>query len=131
MLKQSFSKTERLSSRKLIEMLFKSNLFFFQYPFKVLYLEVELEHSLSAQVLISVSKKNFKLAIVRNRIKRLIREAYRKNKNILYEKRNNESKLLLLGLIFTGKTIPEYGDIEQKIILILQRLNELNGKAVG
>jgi ribonuclease P protein component len=130
-LKQTFTKTERLSSRKLIELLFSSNQFFFQYPLKVLYHETELEHQFPAQVLVSVSKRNFKNAVDRNKIKRLIREAYRKNKEIIYENRKSESKLLLLGLIYTGKTIPEYAGIEQKIILILQRLNELNEKAAG
>jgi len=60
-----------------------------------------------------------------------VREAYRKNKEIIYQKRKDQPKLLLLGLIYTGKTIPEYAEIEQKIILILHRLNELNGKAAG
>lgn len=130
-MKQTFTKAERLSSRKLIALLFSSKQYFFQYPFKVLFHEIEAEHKFPVQVLISVSKRNFKNAVDRNRVKRLVREAFRKNKEILYEKRKNEEKLLLLGLIFTGKTIPEYAEIEQKIILILQRLNELNGKAVG
>ena len=90
-----------------------------------------MEHQLPVQVLVSVSKRNFKNAVDRNRIKRLVREVYRKNKNILYETRNRQGKLLLLGIIFTGKTIPEYAEVEQKIILILHRLNELNGKAAG
>jgi len=130
-LKQTFTKFERLSSRKLIELLFGSKQFFFQYPFKVLYQEIKLEHKFPVQVLVSVSKRNFKNAVDRNRIKRLVREAYRKHKSILYEKMNKQEKLLLLGLIFTGKTIPEYAEVEQKIILILHRLNELNGKAAG
>jgi len=130
-LKQTFTKAERLSSRKLIELLFGSKQFFFQYPFKVLYQEIELKNQFPVQVLVSVSKRNFKKAVDRNRIKRLVREAFRKNKELLYETRKNKEKLLLLGLIYTGKTIPGYAEIEQKIILILHRLNELNGKAAG
>jgi ribonuclease P protein component len=130
-LKQTFTKAERLSSRKLIELLFGSKQFFFQYPFKVLFHEIIAEHKFPVQILISVSKRNFKNAVDRNRIKRMVREAFRKNKELLYETRINEERHLLLGLIYTGKTIPEYAEIEQKIILILHRLNELNGKAAG
>lgn len=130
-MKQTFSKSERLSSKKLIALLFGSKQFFFQFPLKVLFHEIEVEHRFPVQVLFSVSKRNFKKAVDRNRIKRLMREAYRLNKDLLYQNRTNEARLLLLGLIFTGKTIPDYKEIEQKIILILQRLNELNGKAAG
>jgi ribonuclease P protein component len=130
-LKQTFTKAERLSSRKLIDLLFSSEQSFFQYPFKVLFHEVEIEHKFPVLVLVSVSKRNFKNAVDRNRIKRLVREAYRKNKEIIYKERKSQKSLLLLGLIFTGKTIPEYAEIEQKIILILHRLNKLNGKVVG
>lgn len=97
----------------------------------MLFHEVEIEHKFPVHVLVSVSKRNFKNAVDRNRIKRLVREAYRKNKEIIYKERKSQKSLLLLGLIFTGKTIPEYAEIEQKIILILHRLNKLNGKVVG
>lgn len=130
-MKQTFSKAERLSSKKLIDLLFNSKQFFFQYPFKVIYKEIELQHPFPVQVLISVSKRNFKHATDRNRIKRLAREAYRKNKSILIENMEKSGNNLLLALIFNGKTIPEYAEIEQKIILILQRLNQMNGKTAG
>jgi len=76
------------------------------------------------QVLITVSKRNFKKAVERNLIKRRIKEAYRKNKMPLVESCMSKSTTVLLGLIYTGKTILSYAEIEKKIILILQHLIE-------
>ena len=79
------------------------------------------------QVLISASKRNFKSAVTRNLIKRLVREAYRKNKHILWDylsdKPNNQ---LIISLIYTAKTIATYSEIERKLILILHSLIEKN-----
>ncbi len=120
---QKFGKEERLHSKKLIGRLFKEGKSFFNYPFKVVYLETEPNNTAPVTVLISVSRKKFKRAVDRNRIKRLIREAYRKNKHILYESEKlNFQKSLLIGLIYTGKTIMPYSEIEKKIILILRHL---------
>ena len=83
------------------------------------------------ELLISVSKRNFKRAVDRNRIKRLIREAYRKNKEILYNGLCERDKTLLLGLIYTPKTILKYKDIDRKIILILQRLIKGDAETIG
>ncbi len=120
---QKFGKNERLHSKKLIAQLFKEGKSFFKYPFKIVYLETGHADTAPVTVLISVSRKKFKRAVDRNRVKRLIREAYRKNKYILYESEKlNFQKSLLIGLIYTGKTIMSYNEIEKKIILILRHL---------
>ena len=93
--------------------------------------EIDNHPIFPVQLLISVSKRNFKKAVDRNYIKRLTREAFRKNKEILYTARQDCKKLLLIGLIFTGKTIPDYSEVEQKLILILHRLKEKNGTDIG
>ncbi len=80
-----------------------------------------------AQILISASKRNHKLAVDRNRIKRLIREAYRKNKHIIWDylsdKPNNQ---LIISVVYTGKTIASYSEVERKLILVLHSLIEKN-----
>jgi ribonuclease P protein component len=90
----------------------------------VFYYKLEEAEAYPAKVLISVSKRNFKRAVDRNHIKRLVREAYRKNKNILCEASNTENcrTTWVIGLIHTGNVIPEYEEVEKKIILILQEL---------
>ncbi|MBN2639378.1 MAG: ribonuclease P protein component [Bacteroidales bacterium] len=122
-MKQTFTKTERLHEKKLIHQLFSEGQSFFKYPFKVIFLSVKSENSPRAKVLVSVSKRNFKKAVDRNRIKRLMREAYRLNKHLLSpEYATPQNECLLIGFIYTGKTLPDFQETERKIILILQEL---------
>ncbi len=95
---------------------------FFIYPFKVVYKIIPEASDYPVQLLISVSKQKFKHAVKRNRVKRLIREAYRKNKSVVYEQVEGDKSTLLVGLIYVADTIMDYRQIEKKIILILQRL---------
>lgn len=128
---ETFGKDERLSSRKLISVLFTKGTNLYRFPFRLVFLEVNnndfpVSDSL-CQVMFSVSKKNFKHAVKRNRIKRLMREAYRKNKYILYQELAQQNKKLIIAIICNGKTIPDYKQTETKIIQHLQRLiQEIN-----
>ncbi len=121
--KQTFTKEERLSSRKLIEQVATEGKSFLVHPFKVIALEIKEEQKYPAQVMMSVAKKRFPRAVDRNRIKRLMREAYRKNKHTLYTALNEQNRKLALMLIYIGSELPEYKLTEDKIILILQRLS--------
>jgi ribonuclease P protein component len=125
-LKQTFTKAERLHEKKQMDRLFKSGKSFFVYPFKVFYSRSDEETPYPARVLISVPRRNFKKATDRNRIKRLVREAYRRNKWELCQGAEDKpcKKTLLIGLIYTPKVHLDYREIEQKIILILQRLQK-------
>ncbi len=127
----TLSPAERLKSKKQIDWLFREGQSFFVYPFKVLYLMEHNSGKKHASIMIMVSKKKFKQAVLRNRIKRRVREAFRKNKLPLnaYLEKNNKS--MLLGLIYTGETILPYQETERKLILILQRLIEQDEKTVG
>ena len=121
---QTFSKAERLCSNILIENLFKSGSSFHKPPFKFVWLENSESH-VPVKTVISVPKRSFKKAVDRNLLKRRIREAYRKNKASLYA--SLPEKKIHLMIVFTGKSIIEYKDIEEKIIEGLQRLvKEIN-----
>ena len=125
------TKEERLRSKKDIDRLFGNGKSFFQYPFKVLY-KIEDETSpYPVQILITVSKRNFKKAVDRNRLKRLVREAYRNNKKSLCIYLSNHNKSMMIGLIYVGKTILSYQEVERKLILILQRLIEQDEQTAG
>lgn len=121
---QTFKKGERLCSKKTIKELFADGNSFFIYPFKIIWKITELNSDYPVQILISVSKRNFKKAFDRNRIKRQIRESFRKNKNDFYEFALNNQKQYAIALIFSSKDKIPYKDIESKIILILQRLEK-------
>ncbi|MFN2395275.1 MAG: ribonuclease P protein component [Bacteroidales bacterium] len=72
--------------------------------------------------LTGVSAKQHKSAVKRNRIKRLVKEAYRNNKHELYTFLNEQNCFCILGIIYTANPILSYPDIEAKIIVSLQKL---------
>tara|TARA_B100000683_G_scaffold274168_1_gene321577 strand:+ start:1492 stop:1848 length:357 start_codon:yes stop_codon:yes gene_type:complete len=112
-----FSKKERLCSNSDIERLFDENNYFIYEKIKVCW-NLILSEENNTEVLFSVPKKIIPKAVNRNKIKRLIKESYRKNKNLL----KNKNKLHL-GLIYLSPEIPNFNSLEEKIKVILQRLN--------
>jgi ribonuclease P protein component len=80
----TLAKEERVSSKRLIDELFTGNnsRSLVAFPIRLVYMQVEKDNP-QAQILVSVSKRYFKKAVKRNRVKRQIREAYRKNKHLL------------------------------------------------
>lgn len=117
---QTFTKTERLSSKLLIDKLVEKGKSFNNSPFKFVWIELE-ESTTPVQFLISVPKRNFKRAVDRNKLKRRTREAYRKNKGDLLIKPLAEKKICLM-LVYIAKEKLEYIEIEQKVKEGLQRL---------
>ena len=93
-------KVERLDKKKIIEKMFAGGSRSFSvFPLRVVYLPVE-ELEADASILISVSKRRFKRAVKRNRVKRQIREAYRKNKSILLECLQGREQHLAIAFIY-------------------------------
>ncbi|NVO03405.1 MAG: ribonuclease P protein component [Bacteroidetes bacterium] len=118
----TFKKSERLCSQKLITELFSKGKSFYINPFKVVWHSTELAVGTPSQLLISVSKRNFKKAVDRNKVKRLIRESFRKNKAPLYEYCKLHEKQCIFMISYNTKIILPYSEIENKIKVILQRL---------
>lgn len=118
----TFGKQERLTSKTNIERLFKQPTgSLFAYPVKFTWLITTIEEDTPAQILISVPKRNFKKAHDRNRIKRQIREVYRKNKATAYNclTLNKQQACFLLG--YVGKEHTQTHVLEQKIAWILKK----------
>jgi ribonuclease P protein component len=112
----TFTKEERLCSRKSLDLLFKNGSSFLLYPFRISYLRIEAPHTFPVQVVINVSKKRYKRAVDRNLIKRRTREAYRLQKqNQLYNSIPESEKVLLLSLQFVGKQIYDQAFFEKKL----------------
>ena len=112
-----FPKKHRLCSQSDIERLFDENNYFIYENIKV-YWNLVFSEENSIKVLFAVPKKIIPKAVHRNKIKRLTRESFRKNKNIL----KNKNKLHL-GVIYLSPEIPNFNSLEEKIKVILQRIN--------
>lgn len=118
----TFPKAEHLCRKKLIEQLFqKQNPSLGVYPLRLTWLPAPAHTSAPPQVLVSVSKRTFKRAVDRNRLKRLVREAYRLNKHRLLEAEGGHP-VALLGILYTGKEKSELPLLEKKLISGMQRL---------
>ena len=120
---QTLTKNERLKKKQIIEDLFSTGKTFHIYPFSVVWKDAEQNLEFPVQILFSVSKKRFRNAVDRNKIKRLLREAYRKNKeDHLYKPLNELEKKCVFAIIYTANKILPYIEIEKKIISIFNRL---------
>jgi ribonuclease P protein component len=115
----TYSKQEKLKKRKLIKMLFEKGKALTVFPLRVIYLKEEHMGNFPVQASVSVSKRNFKLAVKRNRIKRLMREAYRLNKYILYD--NLDSKYIMM-YIYLAKEEETFQVIENKMQELMHKL---------
>jgi ribonuclease P protein component len=121
----TLGKNERLKSRKSIEQLFSEGKKITVAPFKILYILTRSSQHSSLLFGTGVSAKNFKKAVDRNRVKRLMREAYRLQKKNLQEKIKAGNIHLNVFFIYTGKELPEYDEIFKKMGLALNKLDKL------
>ena len=99
-MKHTLGKEERLKSKKLIERLYKEGNSVKAFPLRMIFLQTEHTSKFPSQVGVSVPKRNFKRAVDRNRIKRLMRESYRLQKEIVY---NNLEKPYVFMISYIGK----------------------------
>lgn len=117
----SFSRTEKLKSKKLIDKLFIEGKSVSSYPIKLIYLRAELQFDTPIQAGVTVPKKNFKSAVKRNNIKRLMRESYRLNKDIVFS--NSQGSFAFLFL-YLGKQTPDFQTIEKGTKAVLHKFKK-------
>lgn len=117
----TLNKAERLKRRKIIEQLFSEGRAVTAFPIRVQYKTVG-ELTVPLQAGFSVSSRNFKRAVDRNRIKRLMREAYRLQKLPLEQALQTKEQQLALFLIYTGKELPAYALVKEKVDVVLKKL---------
>ena len=115
-------KNERLKSRKQIEQLFNEGEKFSVAPFRIFYSFTTNESAIATLFGAGVSSKNFKKAVDRNRIKRLIREAWRTQNAQLKEKLQVNKKHLNIFFIYTGKELPDFKTVKAKVDVALKKL---------
>lgn len=118
----TYPKIEKLKSRKLAEALFNRGRSFTGFPVKVYYLKIEGETDFPVKIGMGASSRNFKKSVDRNRIKRLLREAYRTEKLPLHQYLREHQLNLAIFLLYVDKTLPEKGMLKAKMPVLLQRL---------
>ena len=118
----SFSKNEKLKSKKQIELLFKEGNSVSVYPLKLIFLALEdTKDNQQTKTGVTVPKRSFKSAVQRNRIKRVLRECYRLNKHIIFNNIEGDFTLLFLYL---GKETPSYTLLEKKMRELMQKFSD-------
>jgi len=118
----TLSKSERLSSLKEIDQLFKEGKSVTQAPIRLIWMESDQPESTAPiiRVMFSAPKKKFSRAVDRNRIKRLLRECYRLEKNELVEKINTHQGYNI-ALVFTGNELPDFNTIQKALVNTFER----------
>lgn len=119
----SYNRKEKLKSRKLIQQVFESGKAFSQFPIKIIWLLHSNTSTSPVQAAVSVGKKQFKLAVKRNRVKRLLREAYRLNKQDLLAAVPQDKRLAIF-IIYIDKELPQLPLLNRKMQLALNRLSK-------
>ena len=116
-----FPKSENLKSRTTIKQLFDEGKSCISFPVKLIF--IPQRNQKITQAAFAVPKRNFKLAVERNRIKRQMREAYRLHKQLLIVNNNPNYALLFLYL---GKDNPKYSKLEKAIKVLLEKVEDKN-----
>jgi ribonuclease P protein component len=123
--RNTLCKEERLNRQKIIERLNGDGAALRTPALILVYLPARLPSDFPAQVMFTVGKRNFKRAHDRNRIKRLMREGYRKQKHIVYKPLRERNLQCALMIIFTGRTLPNAAYVHGKISELLKRFVDI------
>ncbi len=123
---QRFYKGEHLKKKKRIDQLFKEGVRKKFFPLALYFLTYTPDEDPYHRILISVPKKHFKKSVVRNKVRRRIREAYRKHKALLYN--NFHGLPFLLGYVYISKNVATYTEIEKSVVASIGYLIKQNNQ---
>ncbi|MDT0606293.1 ribonuclease P protein component [Croceitalea rosinachiae] len=117
----TFPKKEKLKSKKLIEQLFAEGKQLNHFPLKLLFLPTSFSDNSKVKTMVIAPKKSFKSAVKRNRVKRLLREAYRLNKHMVF---NNIEGNYAFAILYLGKEMPSYRLVDEKMKALLDKFTK-------
>ncbi len=131
----TFAKSERLTSQIVIDKLFAGgNASMAVFPLRVVFMkmdEAEGKEKPPVSILVSVPKKRFRHAVDRNRMKRLVREAYRLNKHILWEALEGKNERLALAFVCITDSLPSFLVVQKSVRKALVRIAERMERNMG
>jgi ribonuclease P protein component len=114
----SYPKAEKLKSKKIIDLLFTEGKSVSRYPLRLVYVKHDFEEDIPLKFGVSVSKKYFKNAVDRNYFKRILRECYRLNKQLLIK--NLDGKYCFMFFYQTNEKLA-YHEINEKTIQLFEK----------
>ena len=117
----TFEKCERVIGDKRVDAIFASGKSFISYPLRVVYLQREQSTRAKCSILVTVPKKRIKKAVHRNRIKRLIRESYRLNKEMIYDINLGEQSLDI-AFVYVKDTLSDYEEVQKSMQKALKQI---------
>ena len=126
MTQKGFPKSERIVSRKLIDELFigKNSHSLAAFPLRAVYInKVRTRENLPMEILVSVPKKRLKHAVDRNRVKRQVREAYRRQRDILCSQLDDTQSLSIAFIWLTDKLLPS-SEVDRRMKNLMERMGK-------
>lgn len=121
----TLSKEERIYAQKRIETIFSGSESFIAYPLRVVFTIRELvKGEPSVAMLVSVSKRRFKRANKRNRVKRLVREAFRLRKYDFADIAELRGISIDLAFLYLKEDLPSFEEIEKAMAKTVNTLKE-------
>lgn len=128
----SYQSKEKLKSRKLMDQLFAAGKSVSVFPVKAMFNEIDAALDFRVKAGVGVSSRNFKKAVDRNRIKRLLREAYRLNKQPLLDFATANNKKIAVFFLFVDKILPDFETLQNKMPALIDKLiKQLNENSVA
>ena len=128
------TKTERLTSQLVIDKLFAGgNASMAAFPLRIVYMQMEKQEGSQqldgvqqppVSILVSVPKKRFRHAVDRNRMTRLVREAYLRNKHILWNALQEKNFRLAIAFVCITDTLPTFRTVNKSVTKALIRVAE-------
>lgn len=122
----TLSKEERICSKKLINELFTGNgRSMTAFPLRVVFMKGTIvDDQPRAAMLVSVPKRYFKHAVDRNRVKRQVREAFRRNKSIITQNLTDDHEAVAMAFVWlTDEKFPS-SEVENRMVRLLTRISE-------
>jgi ribonuclease P protein component len=117
-MKNTYPKHEKLKSKNTIDLLFSEGKSVSKYPLRLVFVPASLEEGEKIKIGVSVSKKYFKKAVDRNYYKRVLRETYRLNKEIILA---NLDQPYVIMFFYQTKDRLTYQEINEKTMLLFEK----------